>query len=116
MSYGYVLLVFVCCIWMCTIWIVYDHSLNITVKNSDRLLRSVVTSKSTKVNISDVSSSVQNNTTPADPSIAFSPLHVETVLLSQRKDVSVTCDTRGNLGPCSVIIQRPPGYDWLKDR
>ena len=43
--------------------------------------------------------------------------------------VTATCDTRGNLGPCSVVVQpapapscgptiyrRVPGSDWLRDR
>lgn len=30
--------------------------------------------------------------------------------------VTVTADTRGNLGPASVVVQDPPGQDWIKDR
>lgn len=36
--------------------------------------------------------------------------------ISRSKGVAVTCDVRGNLGPCSVVVQDPPGSDWLKDR
>ena len=30
--------------------------------------------------------------------------------------VRVSCDVRGNLGPCDVVVQDPPGTDWLRDR
>ena len=30
--------------------------------------------------------------------------------------VTVTSDVRGNLGPASVILQNPPGTNWIKDR
>lgn len=30
--------------------------------------------------------------------------------------VKATCDVRGNLGPCNVILKQPPGNDWIKDR
>lgn len=40
----------------------------------------------------------------------------KTEIISRVLDVSVTCDTRGNLGPCSVVVQASPGSDWLKDR
>lgn len=33
-------------------------------------------------------------------------------LLSRRRGVEATCDVRGNLGECSVVIQDPPGNDW----
>lgn len=33
-------------------------------------------------------------------------------LLSRQRGVEVQCDVRGNLGPCGVIIQNPPGTDW----
>lgn len=37
-------------------------------------------------------------------------------LLSRNATIKVTSDVRGNLGPASVIIQDPPGTNWLKDR
>jgi hypothetical protein len=37
-------------------------------------------------------------------------------LLSRSPEVSASCDARGNLGPCEVIIQSQPGTNWLKDR
>ena len=36
--------------------------------------------------------------------------------LTRDSDVTVTTDTRGNLGPPSVMAQEAPGADWLKDR
>ena len=36
--------------------------------------------------------------------------------LTRDARVSVTADTVGNLGPASVVVQDPPGTDWLKDR
>lgn len=36
--------------------------------------------------------------------------------ISRQSTVEAICDARGNLGPCSVVIQDPPGQDWLKDR
>ena len=38
------------------------------------------------------------------------------LMISRDKRVIVTSDVRGNLGPVGVIIQNPPGTDWLKDR
>ncbi len=38
------------------------------------------------------------------------------IIISRCGNVSVTCDARGNLGPCSVLIQKIPGTDWLLDR
>lgn len=52
--------------------------------------------------------------TPVSPSLSLrtpSP-----ALLSRHKNVSITCDVKGNLGPCTVLNQDPPGSDWLKDR
>ena len=40
----------------------------------------------------------------------------DSTIISRESGVLVTCDTRGNLGPCSVVVQSPPGNDWLKDR
>ncbi len=37
-------------------------------------------------------------------------------IVSRCDNVSVTCDTRGNLAPCSVVVQKHPGTDWLRDR
>ncbi len=38
-------------------------------------------------------------------------------LLSKRSlNVTALCDTRGNLGDCSVLIQDNPGTDWIRDR
>jgi hypothetical protein len=37
-------------------------------------------------------------------------------LISRRRDVVITADVRGNLGPASVLNQDPPGTDWIKDR
>lgn len=37
-------------------------------------------------------------------------------LLSRSIEVNASCDTRGNLGPCSVVNQISPGSHWLKDR
>ena len=36
--------------------------------------------------------------------------------LTREPGVSVSCDARGNLGPCEVVIQSMPGPNWLKDR
>lgn len=38
------------------------------------------------------------------------------IIISRLRGVEASCDVRGNLGPCSVILQDPPGTDWLKDR
>ena len=38
------------------------------------------------------------------------------LLLSRQEGVEASCDVRGNLGPCNVVIQNPPGSDWIKDR
>jgi hypothetical protein len=40
----------------------------------------------------------------------------ETTILSRDPAIKVTSDVRGNLGPASVIIQDPPGKDWIHDR
>lgn len=37
-------------------------------------------------------------------------------LLSRDPKVIVTSDVKGNLGPASVIVQDPPGKNWIKDR
>ena len=37
-------------------------------------------------------------------------------IVSRRKDVIITGDVKGNLGPASVLNQDPPGQDWIKDR
>jgi len=37
-------------------------------------------------------------------------------LLSRLDSVTATADVRGNLGPASVVIQKNPGTDWIKDR
>ena len=37
-------------------------------------------------------------------------------LLSRSDSVTATADVRGNLGPASVVIQKEPGADWIKDR
>jgi hypothetical protein len=37
-------------------------------------------------------------------------------IISRDSRTRVTADTRGNLGPASVVIQGVPGTDWLKDR
>lgn len=37
-------------------------------------------------------------------------------LLSRDPKVVVTSDAKGNLGPASVIVQDPPGKNWIKDR
>lgn len=37
-------------------------------------------------------------------------------LLSRTDSVTATADVRGNLGPASVVIQKEPGADWIKDR
>lgn len=44
------------------------------------------------------------------------PVAKPSQLISRNPNVGVTCDVRGNLGPCSVVVQDPPGTDWLKDR
>eukprot|EP00935_MAST-01C_sp_MAST-1C-sp1_P001553 g1553.t1 len=45
------------------------------------------------------------------------PLHVlETAEVLLSRGVAVQTDTRGNLGPGSVITQDPPGKDWIRDR
>jgi len=36
--------------------------------------------------------------------------------LTRDPRVTVSADTRGNLGPASVVVQDPPGDDWIKDR
>lgn len=43
-------------------------------------------------------------------------VQLKTTLLSRGTNVSVSSDIRGNLGPCSVVVQNPPGNDWIKDR
>eukprot|EP00978_Attheya_sp_CCMP212_P023689 scaffold73024_cov61-Attheya_sp.AAC.10 len=40
----------------------------------------------------------------------------ETIILSRDSSIQVTSDVRGNLGPASIILQDPPGKDWIKDR
>lgn len=37
-------------------------------------------------------------------------------LLSRSSSVTASADVRGNLGPASVVIQKVPGTDWIKDR
>jgi hypothetical protein len=37
-------------------------------------------------------------------------------LLARFDNVISTADVRGNLGPASVVIQKSPGNDWIKDR
>ncbi|KAL3945494.1 MAG: hypothetical protein SGBAC_000393 [Bacillariaceae sp.] len=37
-------------------------------------------------------------------------------LLSRSDSVTASSDVRGNLGPASVVIQKIPGTDWIKDR
>ena len=51
-------------------------------------------------------------------SVTTAPHNAKTqiLLLSRQEGVEATCDVRGNLGPCSVVIQNPPGTDWIKDR
>lgn len=44
------------------------------------------------------------------------PTRPPPTLISRGPGVDVTCDTRGNLGPCSVVNQITPGTDWIKDR
>ena len=38
------------------------------------------------------------------------------ILLSRDISVNVSSDVKGNLGPASVLNQRVPGTDWIKDR
>uniref|UniRef100_A0A7S1BBA2 F5/8 type C domain-containing protein n=1 Tax=Corethron hystrix TaxID=216773 RepID=A0A7S1BBA2_9STRA len=45
-----------------------------------------------------------------------SPNSKKPKIISRNPSVRVTSDVRGNLGPASVIIQDPPGKDWIKDR
>lgn len=44
------------------------------------------------------------------------PTRPSPAIISRGAEVEVTCDTRGNLGPCSVVNQIYPGTDWIKDR
>ena len=37
-------------------------------------------------------------------------------IVSRNARVQVSSDVRGNLGSSQVIVQDPPGVDWLKDR
>lgn len=37
-------------------------------------------------------------------------------IISRDTSIKVTSDVRGNLGPASVIIQNPPGKNWINDR
>ena len=37
-------------------------------------------------------------------------------IISRDSRTTASADTRGNLGPASVVIQEIPGNDWLKDR
>ena len=37
-------------------------------------------------------------------------------IISRDSRTTATADTRGNLGPASIVIQKIPGNDWLKDR
>lgn len=41
---------------------------------------------------------------------------IHDLIISRDNRVVVTSDVRGNLGPVGVIVQNPPGTDWLKDR
>ena len=36
--------------------------------------------------------------------------------LTRDPRVVASCDVRGNLGPCGVVVQASPGADWLRDR
>jgi len=38
------------------------------------------------------------------------------VSLTRNPRATATTDTRGNLGPAEVMLQDPPGDDWIKDR
>ena len=37
-------------------------------------------------------------------------------IVSRDAGVTIRSDVRGNLGPASVLLQDPPGADWIKDR
>ena len=56
---------------------------------------------------------------PAEPKATaadMGPTPPPLTIISRNPTVTVTSDTRGNLGPCSVVVQDPPGTDWIKDR
>jgi hypothetical protein len=38
------------------------------------------------------------------------------IIISRLSNVLATCDVKGNLGDCNVVIQNTPGKDWIKDR
>jgi hypothetical protein len=60
---------------------------------------------------------VRSNTSQIRLPVATQPPHTANPkLLSRHPSVEAICSKRGNLGPCSVVIQDPPGSDWLKDR
>lgn len=63
-----------------------------------------------------ISKSSRQNAESETESILFKVSRSRPYLLSRSADVTASCDTRGNLGPCEVIIQSQPGSDWLKDR
>jgi hypothetical protein len=64
---------------------------------------------------------VKESSAASDNEVQQQQQHPEQVmepqLLSRNaKRVKVTTDVRGNLGPPEVLIQNPPGRDWIKDR
>ena len=49
-------------------------------------------------------------------STGATPNNGEPVDGKNQKRIQITTDVRGNLGPPEVMIQDPPGKDWIKDR
>ncbi|KAJ1388479.1 hypothetical protein B484DRAFT_425807, partial [Ochromonadaceae sp. CCMP2298] len=52
---------------------------------------------------------------PAAAPLPAAPAPALTIV-SRLPGVAATSDVRGNLGPVGVVLQSPPGTNWLKDR
>ena len=52
----------------------------------------------------------------ADREPADEPAEIAERIVSRLAGVTALSDVRGNLGPASVVLQSPPGADWLRDR
>lgn len=63
-----------------------------------------------------ISFHLSKRTTTKTPKVRHKVTGMEPLLISRSPDVNVTADVRGNLGPATVLNQREPGQDWLKDR
>jgi hypothetical protein len=90
-----------CVIWLSVTFTILNSSVQVQLRTfgSKELLRNKIDSK-------HISS---HNISPT-----FSK--PKATILSRDPFIKVISDVRGNLGPASVIIQDPPGNDWIKDR